>query len=181
MVLRISILFSALACFSVEAQANRELDWTELMPAHQLAALLSPPEALNNIPEGGQQDLHGNVLESIKAMGDEAFYQALVSSQTVAELDGEIVKLPGFIVPLEQDEQRRVVSFIFVPYFGACIHLPPPPPNQTVMVDYAKGVDLPELHRPFWVEGKLVIEGNETELASSSYRIQPTRVYPYQE
>ncbi|GGD76569.1 DUF3299 domain-containing protein [Lacimicrobium alkaliphilum] len=178
---RMLLLLGIALSHGISASEYRELDWTEMMPAHQLAALLSPPEALNSIPEGGQQDLQGNVLESIKAMGDDEFYEALISAETVADLNGELIKLPGFIVPLEQDDQRRVVSFAFVPYFGACIHLPPPPPNQTVLVDYAKGVELSELNRPFWIEGKLVIEDNETELASSSYRIRPTRVYPYEE
>lgn len=177
---RMLLLLSMVLSHSISASEYRELDWTEMMPADQLAALLSPPEALNSIAEGGQQDQQGNVLESIKAMGDDEFYQALVSAETVAALNGELIKLPGFIVPLEQDAQRRVVSFVFVPYFGACIHLPPPPPNQTVLVDYAKGVELPELNRPFWIEGKLVIEDNETSLASSSYRIEPVSVYPYE-
>jgi len=43
------------------------------------------------------------------------------------------IRMPGFVVPLDavRNGQRE---FLLVPYFGACIHTPPPPANQIVLV-----------------------------------------------
>jgi hypothetical protein len=49
-------------------------------------------------------------------------------------LDGQNIRLPGYIVPLEVSEEGRTTEFLLVPYFGACIHVPPPPSNQIVHV-----------------------------------------------
>lgn len=51
--------------------------------------------------------------------------------------DGQIVKLSGYIVPLDF-EGTGVTTFILVPYVGACIHVPPPPANQLVLVNVNK-------------------------------------------
>lgn len=48
-------------------------------------------------------------------------------------LDGKVVRIAAFIVPLEDDMQESD-EFLLVPYFGACVHTPPPPPNQMVYV-----------------------------------------------
>lgn len=71
--------------------------------------------------------------------------------------DGALVKIPGFMVPLE-DDAYRVREFLLVPYMGACIHTPPPPPNQIVHVRMVQGKSVPvEWYSPIWVEGKLLI------------------------
>lgn len=166
---------------TVAAESVRELDWTELMPEHQIDALSNPPKKLNEIPEGSSQDQTGNVLDRVKELGDETYYQALTSSEVVPDLAGKQVRLPGFIVPLEHNSDQYVTRFLLVPYFGACIHLPPPPPNQTIMVHYSEGVSVPRLYRPYWVTGVLQIEQAESELGASSYRIDPSAVTPYSE
>ena len=48
-------------------------------------------------------------------------------------LDGKAVVIAAFIVPLE-DDMQQADEFLLVPYFGACVHTPPPPPNQMVYV-----------------------------------------------
>ncbi|WP_201266804.1 DUF3299 domain-containing protein, partial [Pseudomonas aeruginosa] len=58
------------------------------------------------------------------------------SAKTVASLDGKAIRLGGYPVPLENDAKGRVTEFFLVPYPGACIHVPPPPPNQIVLVRY---------------------------------------------
>ena len=55
------------------------------------------------------------------------------------DLNDEDVRIPGFIVPLEYKESEIVTRFLLVPYFGACIHEPPPPPNQTIYAVYEPG------------------------------------------
>ena len=75
------------------------------------------------------------------------------NAPVVKALDGIEAKLPGYIVPLEISEAGLVTEFLLVPYYGACIHAPPPPSNQIVYVKTAKGVQMDELYQPFWVEG----------------------------
>lgn len=86
------------------------------------------------------------------------------------ELEGEKVRLAGFVAPLTYDGDI-VTEFLLVPNFGACIHVPPPPPNQTVMVtlDKETGLTLDESWGAVWVEGVVTIETSNTELAIASY------------
>ena len=58
------------------------------------------------------------------------------SERVRLDLNDKDVRIPGFIVPLEYKESEIVTRFLLVPYFGACIHEPPPPPNQTIYVVY---------------------------------------------
>ncbi|WP_134617259.1 DUF3299 domain-containing protein, partial [Pseudomonas aeruginosa] len=70
--------------------------------------------------------------------------------------------------------------FLLVPYYGACIHVPPPPSNQIVYVKTAKGVQMDELYQPFWVEGTFKVENASSELAAAGYRMQASKVTPYE-
>jgi|GEM_PF-992184 len=88
------------------------------------------------------------------------------------ELEGQAIWLAGFVAPLTfQDE--RVTEFLLVPNFGACIHVPAPPPNQTIMVtlEGGEGLTVEEAWGAVWVEGTLTLVSAETELAPASYTI----------
>ncbi|MDO6749607.1 DUF3299 domain-containing protein, partial [Gilvimarinus sp. 1_MG-2023] len=82
------------------------------------------------------------------------------STRTRAELNGVRVRIPGFIVPINFDDQQRVIEFFLVPFFGACIHVPPPPPNQIVHVEVEDGFVLESIYDPVWLEGVLFLEQN---------------------
>jgi len=73
----------------------------------------------------------------------------------VDELDGLIVRMPGYILPLDYAERGQAREFLFLPYHGACIHYPPPPPNQIVYLRSAEPVSFSELWEPVWVEGRM--------------------------
>ena len=73
----------------------------------------------------------------------------------VDELEGQQVKIPGFILPFEYVESGKISEFLLVPYFGACIHSPPPPPNQIVFVTAEKALDIGQMWDPIWVLGTL--------------------------
>ncbi|HCP53980.1 MAG TPA: DUF3299 domain-containing protein, partial [Pseudomonas sp.] len=66
------------------------------------------------------------------------------------------------------------------PYFGACIHVPPPPPNQIVMVRSQKPVKMESLYQPFWIEGKVKVESASSEIADAGYQLQASKIYPYE-
>lgn len=102
------------------------------------------------------------------------------NAPVVKALDGIEAKLPGYIVPLEISEAGLVTEFLLVPYYGACIHVPPPPSNQIVYVKTAKGVQMDELYQPFWVEGTFKVENASSELAAAGYRMQASKVTPYE-
>jgi hypothetical protein len=76
----------------------------------------------------------------------------------VKALDGQQVKLPGYIVPLEVSEEGRTTEFLLVPYYGACIHVPPPPSNQIVHIFSEMGVRVEDLYQPYWIEGKMQVK-----------------------
>ena len=109
------------------------------------------------------------------------FQKALVSTNVVNEYDGKSIRIPGFIVPLESAGERIVTEFFVVPYFGACLHLPPPPPNQIIHVVVNEGIELENLYDPFWFEGQLALKTIETETGVSVYAMILHQVIPYQE
>ena len=94
------------------------------------------------------------------------------------ELNGSKVKIPGFVIPLEGD-QNMVTEFLLVPYFGACIHVPPPPPNQIVYVRFPKGAPIQQLWDVIYVVGTLKTETTNHELAETAYVIEGTQIEEY--
>ncbi|HKK93272.1 MAG TPA: DUF3299 domain-containing protein [Longimicrobiales bacterium] len=101
-------------------------------------------------------------------------------SDILREADGKVVKIPGFTVPLE-DFANRATEFLLVPYVGACVHTPPPPPNQLVYIEMADG-EATQLYGwdPVWLEGTLRIEMTESVYGSVGYVVEGTRLYPYE-
>ncbi len=86
------------------------------------------------------------------------------------------MRLPGFVVPLETDA-TEIAEFLLVPYFGACIHVPPPPANQTVHVLTADGAAYRgELFDTVWVEGRMHVTPFSNELGDAGYRIDDAEV-----
>jgi len=158
----------------------KALEWVELLPDSDYQALLSAPP-INH--EGGDFGPPPEPLlrSEASAFGNSSFEQALVSAQIRQELDGESVRLPGFVVPLEYDANQNVTEFFLVPYFGACIHMPPPPPNQIIYVSYPQGLELPSIYEPFTVEGKLTTALTSNDTALSAYRIDADGVQLYRE
>ncbi|MEO1132656.1 MAG: DUF3299 domain-containing protein [Cyanobacteria bacterium J06639_1] len=73
------------------------------------------------------------------------------------DLDGTEIKMPGYVLPLEFN-RTNVTEFLLVPYVGACIHVPPPPPNQIVLVQVPEGFKNRGLFAPVWVTGKLTAQ-----------------------
>jgi hypothetical protein len=98
---------------------------------------------------------------------------------SLRKLNGVVVRIPGFMVPLE-DTETRVTEFLLVPYFGACIHVPPPPPNQMahVLMQRSQAVDV-NLWDPIWIVGKLKIENVESPYGMVGFQVTGERIMPY--
>jgi hypothetical protein len=160
----------------------REIDWVELIPDEDLQALMNPPAWMLEIEDGSEQDN----LEFLSAERDvdeaEArFMQALRSAEVIPEMHEQRVRLPGFVVPLTFDDNRNVTEFFFVPYFGACLHLPPPPPNQIIYIEHGSGLRLDDLQQPYWVEGLLTVSTTSNRTGSSSYSLSSVNIELYRE
>ena len=96
------------------------------------------------------------------------------------ELDGKRVRIPGFVVPLDM-EATRISELLLVPYYGACIHVPPPPTNQTVFVTLPPEQPFEgQMFDTVWVTGTLKVTPTSSELADAGYRIDATAIAPYE-
>jgi hypothetical protein len=159
------------------------VEWTQLMPEADLQALLNPPAYLNEIEEGSAQDqqLFEQLASASPDGNADRYQQALVSTDIRSEYDGESVRIAGYLVPLEFDGPEVVTQAFLVPYFGACIHVPPPPPNQIVLLDASEGVSLDDMYNPYWVSGELSAELHEKELGTSAYQMKVEKIEQYSE
>ena len=159
-----------------------EIEWTELMPAEDLEALQNPPDYIMDIEEGSAEDKVVNQGEKPTDMFfDDEYQRALLSTTVVSEMDGKAIRIPGFIVPLEFNDDKTVSQFFLVPFFGACIHVPPPPPNQVIHVTSSNGVKLENLYTPHWVSGVVNSVFIENEIATATYAMDAVDVEVYWE
>ncbi|MBQ4833607.1 DUF3299 domain-containing protein [Pseudoalteromonas sp. MMG010] len=181
----LSIFFiSTVASPSVIANEKdyKTIEWIQLLPKDDLDALLNPPEYLDDIADGSAQDTIENFDSSQFSNEHEKRYQqALNSMRVMTSFNNTKIRIPGFIVPLESVEGEDITEFFIVPYFGACLHLPPPPPNQIIYVEHKQGVELESLYDAFWFEGTLSIVTVENELGTSAYQLTLDSVSLYEE
>ncbi len=106
-------------------------------------------------------------------------YETGKASDSLKQLDGKHVRVPGFIVPLD-DADSEGAEFLLVPYYGACVHTPPPPPNQMAFVRMAgrKQVKL-ALFDAVWLEGTLHITNYDSPYGQVGFQIEATGMTPY--
>lgn len=93
----------------------------------------------------------------------------------VSDLDGKKIRIGGYVVPLDF-EATTVKEFLLVPYVGACIHVPPPPPNQIIYVKTAKGFDVAGSFDPVYVTGTIKTASAFTGLAETGYTMDADKV-----
>jgi len=159
-----------------------EIDWTDLLPASDLEALENRPDFIDTIPEGSNADQNG-MPSSDLSMEQSAAWQrydaALKSDRTRPEFDGRQVKIPGFVVPLDFDENQNVSEFFLVPFFGACIHVPPPPPNQIIHVQLSAPYQMESIADPVWLTGTMHIEETANDMGASAYSLDVKTIKPY--
>lgn len=165
MFIRVLAISTLLCLLPVAGLATewQELDWTELMPPEDLALLENMPVA----------DHEGDEPVTLP--------EEIMEGNIRPELDGTPLRIPGFIVPLQVNDDQKITEFFLVPYFGACIHVPAPPPNQITHVTYAPGYNPDALYHPFWIQGVLHTDKVSNDVADASYVMDAVLVEPYQE
>ncbi|MGE6239833.1 DUF3299 domain-containing protein [Ectopseudomonas guguanensis] len=166
------LLLALLLCTSLAHAELPETDWLDLMPPEDRKALEEMPEISHDTPEG-DSTFYG---EGGLRQQDQDLPAVMYSTKTVAELDGKNIRLGGYPVPLESDEKGNSTLFFLVPYPGACIHVPPPPPNQLVLVRYPRGIALEDIYAPLWVSGTLKVEKISNDLADAAYAMDAGEV-----
>ncbi|PKL96239.1 MAG: DUF3299 domain-containing protein [Gammaproteobacteria bacterium HGW-Gammaproteobacteria-8] len=153
-------LLLTLAAGTVLAEV-RELEWSELMPGDEVKAWIDRQMGVDHSGYGPSS----SVFQSFT---------------TVGELDGAQVRIPGFVVPVETTAEGLLSEFFLVPYFGACIHVPPPPANQIIYARLAKPIPMVNIWDAFWMEGTLKIEEVRNETADSAYTMDVSRLRLYE-
>lgn len=208
----IIIIGCTLPYLSASAEKVRQLTWDDLVPAHLLsedlmAGLTEDQQdlviwtinTLETMPkrEPETEDLYNEVDEAMLELRKEGVDIAKLMAKfkeiqtTVVEaLNGQRVRIPGYFLPLELSD-AKVTEFLLVPYIGACIHVPPPPPNQIVHVrtDPKEGYSSKSLFKPVWVTGIITAKSMVKDLFLSDgtaginigYSMQAQRIEPYTE
>uniref|UniRef100_A4XNH3 DUF3299 domain-containing protein n=1 Tax=Ectopseudomonas mendocina (strain ymp) TaxID=399739 RepID=A4XNH3_ECTM1 len=166
------LLLALLLCTGLAHAELPETDWLDLMPPEDRKALEEMPEISHDSPEGDSTFYSEGGLRQ----QDQDLPAVMYSTKTVTELDGKDIRLGGYPVPLESDEKGNSTLFFLVPYPGACIHVPPPPPNQLVLVRYPRGIALEDIYAPLWVSGTLKVEKISNDLADAAYAMDAGEV-----
>lgn len=138
------------------------IQWSQLLPDEEKQVL---SQYQQNVPD----NLTDQVVLSLQASTDKNYQATLQSTNTVVTFVDENISISGFIVPIDVQENRTMTSFFLVPYFGACIHYPPPPPNQLIYVTIADGMPITEFQTPYRVSGVLKKDLYEDPLGTSAY------------
>lgn len=138
------------------------IDWLDLMPDAERKAL--------EAGEWPEIDIEHDTMGGTGQFG---------SSATVASMHGRKVRIPGYVVPIDLDDQQRTRSFFLVPYYGACLHVPPPPPNQLIYADLDAAIEVPSMWEAQWLTAELQISRVDADIASSSYRAVAAQIEPW--
>ncbi|MES9993833.1 MAG: DUF3299 domain-containing protein [Candidatus Thiodiazotropha sp.] len=165
------LFISLLSLNPVYAEPAQELEWDAMIPddfrPDKIMQQFGDINALTDDDPRAQQ-----IMEQLEAAWKEA--------PVVESLDGKRIKLPGFVVPLEGDG-KKLTEFLLVPYYGACIHVPPPPANQTVYVKVPKGdAKIRQAFDTVWVTGTLSAKSFDSDLATAGYQLEAEEVKPYE-
>ena len=143
------------------AATAREITWDDLIP---------PGVPYSQIIGQGEIDVVNDTWNPI--------YDANATKLNDA-LDGAYLRMPGFIIPLEIGA-KGVTSFLLVPYIGACIHTPPPPANQLVVVSSPDPWPSDQLWDAVWVTGVLRTQLQSTDLGKTGYALTADEMELYE-
>jgi uncharacterized protein len=168
---------SANALSSIEPY--KKLNWDELTPADW-----DPLKPLKGLDLDKLKDSDPRARDALIAVGE-----AWKNAPIIPTLNGQRVKIAGFVVPLDINK-KKVKEFLLVPYFGACIHVPPPPSNQVVHAfnakidskqenEYLKSAAL--IQGPITIVGILETVSSNTSMGSAGYKIQVETIEEYKE
>lgn len=148
---------------NVDPNEVQRIDWTDLTPPLSPEAQQAVVELNLRIDQMTDIEV-SDAMQKIEAEGN----------SLITELDDKNVELEGYLVPIDFDVET-VTDFVMVPYFGACLHVPAPPPNQTVFVKFREGLAMSDFEKnfylPYKIRGKIKVARTTTELAEVGYQV----------
>ena len=167
---------------SLLAKDARMLEWGDLAPEGYFESLEKKQTSmLDGIFDGlgfGNEEEEDESEEAQSAY--EKMQSELRAAPIVPELHGKYVKIPGYIVPLEFDfEEGTFSEFLLAPYFGACIHVPPPPSNQIVYVKSPNPLKQKWLDDAVWVTGTMTTDSVDSEYGFAGYSMNNVQLEVY--
>lgn len=159
---RILLIIALVLSAPAFAQEPKTLAWEELLPEGELEIL---GKLYSEAPQPGYGHSREDPLLSLAPSQIGTF-------NVVEGLDGKLVRIPGFVLPFEYTSSGKISEFLLVPYFGACIHSPPPPPNQMVYVTAEKPADLGQQWNPIWAIGVLRTQKHLNDVGAAAYTLE---------
>ncbi|MDA9557803.1 DUF3299 domain-containing protein [Vibrio sp.] len=140
----------------------QHLKWIDLVPESERAGLKKDDNILNN--------QHSKNAAPAKQSQSGAVRQ---------ELNNITISISGYVIPLEGDG-RIITEFLLVPYFGACVHVPPPPPNQILLVKFPQGAPSPQAWDVITVTGTLSTDSEGIGGIQTGYNMMGKQLEPLQ-
>ena len=171
-----------------------QITWEDLMPEGEELILAQLYEEYFAELEQNMRQRQMRLQDAGRTNGDEEIdVLALIAEGSAAdtmdqvgtfnvvdELDGLDIRLPGYVVPLDFNTENEYTEFLLVPYFGACLHTPPPPPNQIVYVKSDPAAKVESIYDPVWVEGTMKTGRFDTDTANSAYELTLSKIEVYE-
>ena len=154
---------------STPAATNyRDITWDDLTPKDW-----DPMKQFKSMNFGVLSDADPKAVAMLKQMRE-----TWDNAPTDNAIDGQTVRIAGYLVPLDETP-AGLKQFLLVPYFGACIHTPPPPSNQIIDVTPAKPAKDLRAMDAVWVSGTVKALRSDTYMGASSYRMEAMKIEPY--
>ena len=177
--LSILLIFS----FGLAAAEYKPLHWDELIPEAELEVLkkLSPLITNPHQPLDPNENIRDEISSGLEQLADPDIQGVMNSINVRPELNNQTVSIAGFVVPVQVNDNNAITEFFLVPYFGACIHVPPLPPNQIIYVRYDRGLLVEGIWMPFEIKGTIFTEMIENDTAISAYTFDANDVIEYRE
>lgn len=154
------------------AQKFEEVQWDDLIPRKWLSEVKAQMAALSKLgflADGSEQA--DAAMQRLRKKWDAAPIETTYLNKSI--------RIAGYVVALDTNRES-ISEFLLVPYFGACIHTPPPPANQIILVKFEKPIRRIETMETVWVEGTLRDARVDTGMAVTGYTVEAKRAYPYQ-
>ncbi|MFK7795611.1 MAG: DUF3299 domain-containing protein [Gammaproteobacteria bacterium] len=157
----------------------RILEWDEMMPEGYVESLLKLNE--NSSFSASDSFSFDDDTEEAQNAYDE-LRTILASAPIVPELNNQLIKIAGFIVPLDFDfDTETFQNFLLVPFFGACIHTPPPPSNQIIHITSKTALKQEWLDYAVWASGELSIQSKDSLQGFAGYSMLDVALEEYTE
>lgn len=148
-----------------------------------LAAVVAFVALARLIPSSDQSDLTDSTFDPAYTAIDWKILRGLdwktgQADDVLKNLSGKKVRIPGFIVPLE-DELSKISEFLLVPSPQACIHVPPPPPNQMIYVKLKKPLPFSWSMRAYWILGTISLKSMDSPYGKISFELEGDEFKPF--